>query len=424
MKRRVAWLACLELLLPLLAPLAAPANAVEDEPIDLVALENERIKRAALYPIRRRISRYLEAAAKAVDRGEPEAGRALLARLEPKRLNPYERAQVYRLQAHFAYFASDYTAARGHFEKVLAEETLPVRDDNRIRFNLAQLHAAAQEWREALTALDRWARYVPEPDPLALYLRAVAHYQLEEFDAALANVKQAVDLSPEPPEGWLQLLAALYTPREEYANAAPVVEQLVARFPAKPQYWVQLALIYGALENYPASLAVQQLAYRQGLLTRDKDLLRLVRSSLHQGMPFWAAQLLQHELAKKRLERDPKTLEMLANSWIAARDYELSLPALREAASLAADGNLFVRLGQVYMQRAEWPEAIEALQKAIEKGSIRDQGNAQLLLGICYFNDQRIDQARSSFARAREHDSSREAAGRWMTHLEEPSGSG
>jgi tetratricopeptide (TPR) repeat protein len=418
MKRRVAWVACLELLLPLLAPLAAPANAVEDEPVDLVALELDRTKKAVLHPVRRRISRYLEAATKAVDQGKPDEGRALLARLEPKRLNPYERALVFRLEAHLAYFASDYKAAREHFEKVLAEEVLPVRDENRIRFNLAQLHAAAQEWREALAALDRWKRYVPEPDPLALYLRSVAHYQLDELDQALANVKQAVDLSPEPLEGWLGLLAALYIQREEFSNAAPVIEQLVARFPAKKQYWVQLALVYGALEDYPKALAVQQLAYRQGMLIQDKDLRRLVRSSLHQGTPFWAAQILEHEIKEGTIKRDSQSLELLANSWIAAREYEQTLPAMEEAAKLAADGNLYVRLGQVYMQRELWQGGIEALQQGIEKGGLKDPGNAQLLLGICYFNAERVDQARSSFARAREHDSSREAADRWMTHLE------
>ena len=36
-----------------------------------------------------------------------------------------------------------------------------------------------------------------------------------------------------------------------------MLEELVLRFPKKI-YWVQLSLIYGALEKYPASLAVQQ----------------------------------------------------------------------------------------------------------------------------------------------------------------------
>ena len=422
-QRRGSWLLllCLVALAAPLPPLAPSALAAEEDggPVDLVELERERMVRAALYPVRKRISRYLEAATKAVDQGKPDDGRALLARLEPKRLNPYERALVYRLQAHLAYFAGDYALAREDFEKVLAEEVLPVRDDNRIRFNIAQLCAAGQQWREAIAALDRWQRYVEEPDSFSHYLRAVAYYQLDEPDAALAEAKQAVQLSPEPMETWLQLLAALYTQRGDYASAVPVLEQLVTRFPTKKQHFVQLALIYSAQEDYKRSLAVQLVAYRQGLLTEDKDLRRLVRAFLHQSIPYEAARVLEKGLADGAIPRDSQALELLGNSWLAAREYQKSLGPLRQAAELAKDGNLYVRLGQVYMQREAWPEASEVLQQAVAKGGLREPGTAQLLLGICYFNDHQVDQARSSFARAREHDSTREAAERWITTLEQ-----
>ena len=76
------------------------------------------------------------------------------------------------------------------------------------------------------------------------------------------------------------------------------------------------------------------------------------------------------------------------------------------------------------MQREQWKESVEALQQALAKGGLRDPGNAQLLLGIAYYNDHRVEQARSSFARAREHDSTREAADRWITHLEQSGAAG
>jgi tetratricopeptide (TPR) repeat protein len=219
-------------------------------------------------------------------------------------------------------------------------------------------------------------------------------------------------------ETWLQILVALHIQKEDYRSALPILEQLVARFPKKKQHWVQLALINGALENYPRALAVQQLAYRQGMLSDDKELRRLARASLHQNMPLPAAQVLEKALAEGKIQRDSEVLELLANSWIAAREYEKSLPPLRQAAELAKSGNLYVRLGQVYMQREAWKEATESLQQGIAKGELRDPGNAQLLLGFAYYNDQRVDQARSSFARARQHDKTREAADRWITHLE------
>ncbi len=424
MRRVGRWFLVLPLLVALLPPLARAAETAGEEPVDLEKLQRERQARAVLHPVRKRISRYLEAAAKAVDSGKPEEGRALLQKLDPKRLNPFERALVYRLQAHLAYFAGDYAGARENFEKVLVEEVLPVRDDNRIRFNIAQLHASNQQWRETLAALDRWERYVEAPDPLALYLRGVAHHQLGELDLALTHTQKAVDLSREPQEGWLNLLAALYILKEDYPSAVRVLEQLVVRNPAKRQYWVQLALVYGALEKYPESLAVQLLAHQQGLLSEEKELRRLARASLHQNMPHPAAQVLEQALTEGKVPRDAAALELLGNSWIAAREYERSLPPLLEAAKLSPDGNLYVRLGQVYMQREQWKEASDVFQKGIEKGGVRDPGNAQLLLGIALYNDQRYPQARSAFARALQQESTREAAERWITHIDGASGTG
>ena len=245
----------------------------------------------------------------------------------------------------------------------------------------------------------------------------IAYFQLEDFDAAITQTKRAVEFRPEPRESWLRLLAALYAQKEDYENAAPVLEELVLRFPKKP-YWVQLSLIYGAHENYRRSLSVQQVAYAQGLLTEDKELRRLARSYLFHELPYPAAQVLEKALEDGAIARDSEALELLANSWIAAREYERSLDPLRSAAELSEDGNLYVRLGQVHMQREAWNEASALLEKAVEKGGLKDPGNAELLLGIAYYNGAQVARARSSFLRARQHDSTRNAANRWITHLD------
>jgi tetratricopeptide (TPR) repeat protein len=245
----------------------------------------------------------------------------------------------------------------------------------------------------------------------------IAYYQLEDFDQAIVQAKKANELSREPRESWLRLLAALYSHEQDHVNAALVLEELVLRFPKKP-YWVQLSLIYGAKEDYRTSLAVQQVAYAQGFLTEDKELRRLARSYLYHDMPYPAARVLEMGLEANTIESNASSFELLANSWIAAREYERSLPPLVQAAELSENGDLYVRLGQVYLQREEWNAAATPLQKAIEKGSLKNPGNAQLLLGIAYYNDERVGRARSSFARARRHDSTRVAADRWIAHIE------
>jgi tetratricopeptide (TPR) repeat protein len=411
---RLALLALLVLQLPLRAIAADEAPRAA---IDLDALRKDRAKKAGLYPVAPRISRYLGAAAKEVDAGDPQEATRLLQKLRLNRLNPYERALVYRMLAHIAYGANESEQAIEYFLKFLEEEVLPIRDEARVRFNIAQLNLSLQRWQEAIDWLNRWLLYVDDPDPLGFYLMGISYYQLEDFDAAIVQTKRAVEFPKEPRESWLRLLAALYSQKKDYENAAPVLEELVLRFPKK-QYWVQLSLIYGAHENYRRSLSVQQVAYAQGYLTEDKELRRLARSYLYHDLPYPAAQILEKALEDSAIARDSEALELLANSWIAAREYERSLGPLRNAAELSEDGNLYVRLGQVHMQSEAWSEASALLEKAIEKGGLEDPGNADLLLGIAYYNGAQIARARSYFLRARKHDSTRSAANRWITHLD------
>jgi tetratricopeptide (TPR) repeat protein len=407
------------LALVLAAPFVASAGPPEPPPevINLDALKKDRQQKAARHPVSTRVSRYLSAAAKKVDEGDPDEATRLLKKLSPNRLNPYEQALVYRMLAHVAYGAQQSEEAIGYFEQFLAEQMLPIRDEARVRFNIAQLYASLQQWQLMIDWLDSWLLYVEDPDPLGFYLMGIAYYQLGEFDTAIEKTKLAVEARPNPKESWLRLLAALYSQAERYSDAAPVLEELVIRFPKK-QYWVQLSLIYGANEDYRRSLAAQQVAYAQGYLTDDKELRRLARSYLFNELPYRAARVLEQGLNDGQIEADSDSYELLANSWIAAREYELSLPPLRKAAQLAADGNLFVRLGQVNMQRESWDEAAELLEKGIAKGGLDDPGNAALLLGIAYYNGAQLERARSSFLRAQAHESTRDAAATWITHID------
>lgn len=392
----------------------------EAQTIDLAALVKDRQEKAGRHPVAKRISRYLAAAAEAVDAGNPEEATELLKKLYMNRLNPYERALVYRLLAFVAYSANDSREAIRYFEKFLEQEMLPIRDEARVRFNIAQLYASLEEWRQMIRWLNIWLLYVEDPDPIGFYLLGIAHYQLEDFEAAIVQTKKAVEAGPEPREAWLRLLAALYSQGQDYENVGPVLEELILRFPKK-QYWVQLSLIYGARDDYRRSLAAQQVAYAQGFLTEDKELRRLARSYLYHELPFPAATVLEKGLEGSVIDADADAFELLANSWIAAREYERSLEPLQKAAELSEDGNLYVRLGQVHMQREVWDEASALLEKAVGKGGLKDPGNAQLLLGIAYYNTERVAPARSAFLRARKHDKTEVAAERWIEHLDRES---
>jgi len=400
---------------------ATPAAKLSPEDLEkqrrLDALNEERKKLQRKMVLRSRTGRLLNAAATELEQENSQAALDILAGLAPERLNPFERARLFVVRAQAHYQNGDPAASTEDFQRAVDEKALQVPFEAGLRFNVAQLLAAQQKWPEVIDAIHEWQEYTIEKKPIAHYLLAVAHYQAEDPDKALEEAEIAVELSDDPKEGWLTLLAALYVSKEMFDEAIPVFEELVTHHPKK-QYWVQLSLLWGARENFRHALAVQQIAYEQGLLDEQKELERLARSYLFHELPYPAARVLEKGFEDGVIEREVETLELLANSWIAAREYEKSMGPLTEAAEMAEDGNLLVRLGQVHMQREEWNGAAELLARAIERGGLDNPGNAQLLLGISYYNDSQPERAKSSFAQAAQHERVREAAEGWIVHID------
>jgi hypothetical protein len=70
------------------------------------------------------------------------------------------------------------------------------------------------------------------------------------------------------------------------------------------------------------------------------------------------------------------------------------------------------------MQSESWSEAWGLLERAVAKGGLKGPGNAELLLGIAYYNDDQVGQARSAFQRATQYDKTQTAASNWITHID------
>jgi len=124
--------------------------------------------------------------------------------------------------------------------------------------------------------------------------------------------------------------------------------------------------------------------------------------------------VLEAAIEKKIVNVDDKLYEKLANCWIAAHEYDKSVPPLQRAAELAPTGDTFVRLGEVQVQREDWPAAITAIQRGVDKGQLKDPGSAQLMLGIAHYSQKNYEAAVPFFQRARQSDKHRQIADSYL----------
>ena len=347
-------------------------------------------------------------ATKALETSEKRADRG--------RLTAHERALVYQFLALIEAQQQQYTTALVYMEKCLAQDGLSDKTQLSVMFNVAQIHLALEQYPSVVRALDRWFENTETPTSQAYYLLAAAYYQQEQLDRALGPARKAVEIATAPNQSWLQLLVGLYLGKERYADALPHVEALATNFPKK-SYYAQLSALYGMLDQDEKSLAVMQLSYEQGFLTSDRELRRLGSMYLYLGLPQRAATFMDKLIAEQKVEVDAKSLELLANSRIVARDLDKAIDPLARAAAMSEQGDVYVRLGQIYLEREDWDAASDALSKGLERG-VKKEGNAQLLLGIAYYNQSEPKNARRAFRAARKFKDSRKSALRWIEMLD------
>ena len=342
---------------------------------------------------------------------ENHAGAAAkIATLNFEKLSPYERAKVEQILFQVSYSQEKFAEARDHLKKAVDSGGLNAQEVSDAKYQSAQLFIQEEKWKEGAAALEEWIKEAEKPNSAAFYLLAAAYYQMEDYNRALPPAKKAVELAEKPNESWLQMLSALYLQKDQYKDAIPVLETLVGLAPSKKTYWMQLSSVYGQLEDYPKALGVMQLAYSAGLVTDDQELRRLADLLMFNDVPYRCAQVLESGIEKNTVKPDEKLYEKLANCWIAAGEVDKSISPLTRAAESAGTGDLFVRLGEVQMQREDWPAMQSALQKGIEKGQLKDTANAQLLMGIALFNQKKCGDAKAWLQKARSAEKSRQMA--------------
>ena len=351
----------------------------------------------------------------------PTAKAALDSIKQGESLSPYECSRVQQLYAAIYNAQEKFTDARGALNKAVTCGGLNEVELDQVTFNIAQLFLAQEMWKEGAAALEGWIAKTPKPNSNAFYLLAVAYYQQGDEKRALPPAERAVAMAEKPQPSWLQLVLALYLKNEQYAKAEPLVRKLVAAEPGNKSHWVQLSAVLGAQEKYDDALVALQLAYHLGLLKDDGELRRLADLMAFNSIPYRCATMLTKEAAAKRVNNDAALQEKIANCWVAAREWDKAVGPLNSAAQMKRSGDLYVRLGEVQVQREDWKGAIEPLRKALEAGNAKDPGHAQILLGMSYYNLKQKNDALQWFQRAMGTRHSKEAEG-WIRAIKTEAG--
>src|SRR6056297_1227381 len=340
-------------------------------------------------------------------------------------MKPFDKASVLQIRGTTYVNLENMDRALDDFSAALNLDALPENQQNRLRFNLAQIYFVNERYEDSIRLFEEWMKSDVKVTDTAYFMLGAAYYNLDNYPKSMEAIKNAIEVSSEPEKRYYDLLNAIYSETDNVLDRTKLLETMVELWPESLSYWRQLSSLYLEQGDQLKSFAALETAYINGLITSGDDIIMLAQYYSTFDNPHRGAQLIEKEMESDRVERSVENLELLSQLWSQAREHNKAIPVLREAAKMSDEGLLSFRLGQSLLANEQNEEAERALEAALEKGGLEDSRRAEawMLLGNARFNQAepgdraQRNAADEAFAQAERFGSTRRQASDWRGYI-------
>lgn len=320
-------------------------------------------------------------------------------------LNDFEKATLLNFYTNYYLSVDDTQSALDTFERILQIENL--RPDARLRAlqSLGQLHASEENFRLAIDYLTQWRELSETESGTVFQILALSHYNLEEFSVAVPYLLSYMDTmraeGREIPKNIYALLNAMYVEMEDYPNALEVT-RLMAVMYDEASDWRNLGAIYGFLDDDTKRVETLEIAYQKGYLANEGEFVNLAQSLAAADAPWRGIKVMEDGLEQGIVEENAQNLRRLTQMYIMASEFEMAIEPARRLTEIADDGEAWDYLGYIYAMNRDHENAVTALQTALQRGGLENQGEVQQTLARALVELDRFDEALAAARRASE----------------------
>lgn len=327
-------------------------------------------------------SRELSKAADLVNDGKNDEALPLIEKaLAGKKIGGYAEAFAQQLLGRVYWDQDKEDQALAATSKAIELDALPNNSHFSLMYQLAQMQVQTEQYADALKTLDRFKTEAGVETPDQIALLGNIYYRLDKYPEAIDAMKRAIAASDEPKESWNQILIASMFELDQYAEAADVVKAQLAKSPDDVTLLKQLATIYINDDKYPQAIEVLSKAKEKGLITSKEDYLQLAKLYANADQPKESAATLKEGMANGTISADFEVNKLLGDVCSQAEDDACAIEAYEKASAQSTDGNVDYQLGYLLFYSDRGAEAKAALERAIKKGGLRQEGEAYIILG-------------------------------------------
>lgn len=314
----------------------------------------------------------------------------------------YEKAKVLELKAFVRYDQDDIEGAIASFNEAIATDALPNADHFQAKLTVAELYNINNQPQESITAFEDWLKDAEAVKARNYAMMANNFYDLEDYENVVKYVDLAFSTGEEVQKSWFQMKAnALYS-LERFDDALAFAREAVAKNPGDPEFANFLTGTLLEAERPQEAVDFLNGLRAQGQLTTEAQYNNLYIAYRDLDKPKDAAMAMQEGIEKGVVKSTRERLLMVGEAYYDAEDLPNALTQFQKAADASPDnGTADLYVGQVLLDQEKPKEARDYLVKAVQKGNLRQTGNAYYQLGIAEMDSGNEAAAIAAFEKAK-----------------------
>lgn len=336
------------------------------------------------------------------------------------RLNDREQYMMWVFYASIAQEQEDYVEATESYRRILDLENMRPEDIEATLKTLGQLSFALEDFEGAIGYYLRLIDVAFEPQSDAFLRISQAHYTLEQYNDALPYLVTHIEMEREAlediSESTYNLLVGMYYSVDDLTSARQTLREKIMLFNVERD-WTFLAGVNAELDSLEEQAYLFYLANLQNILDSESELMTLAALFYNYENPYAGALVVQQGIDSGIIEEDSDNLAFLALAYQFSREDALAVAPLTRAAEMSDDGQLYIRLGNVYSNLYDFENAADAYGLALDKGGLDREDEVYLYQARAYYELNRFTEGVAAARSAGEDERSEESSANWIRIL-------
>jgi tetratricopeptide (TPR) repeat protein len=322
--------------------------------------------------------------------------------INPK--TPYDEYVINELSAYAYIHTNDMANAEKAMEGTFGSQYVP---QGEVATRAKQLAVVNYQLKNYDKAIDYGNKAIKagDNDESIYTVVAQAYYLKNDYKNTRQFTEQYIDSEVKagktPKEDTLLLEQSSCVKLGDDECVTKTLEKLVTYHP-KTEYWQNLvySMFQAQNQNDRSLMNTYRLASEVDVLKKPEDYTEMAQLAIEQGSPGEAQKILEKGFQKNVFtdaRSQDKNKRLLASAQKAADADKATLAKTGTEADAAATGDKDVGVGLAYLGYNQYDKAAEFLDKGLKKGSVKNEAEARLLLGIAQLKSGKKDDAMKSF---------------------------